>query len=356
MGCSNPLGTSNIVDKQSTVSNTVPTLSSVSNQIIIENTSTASLVVTIGDAENILDCNTSLSISSTNSSLIDNSNVVYSGTAPSCSFIITPKSNEIGSSTITLIVNDTSLTTQIDFELTVSRALVLDTGSYKFSNGNYASNCKEYIDSSFYNNEGDGTYWVDPDGAGTIAAFPIYCDMTTSAGGWALIGRGREGWAWSNSGLRESLTHQNIGTTSAFTPAYYSNTKVTALLNGLDVNSLVDGVRLKRAITTDGSSYQDYRWFFTSQITWSWLFDTSLSIFKFSLNGTDFCGGNTRDNQCAGNNDRRVFTWAWGNHASKRGFAYGATVNIGTNSLTNFLWENGSENHSIPYTEVYIRE
>jgi hypothetical protein len=33
----------------------------------------------------------------------------------------------------------------------------------------------------------NGTYWVDPDGAGGNAAFQVYCDMANASGGWTMI-------------------------------------------------------------------------------------------------------------------------------------------------------------------------
>ena len=47
---------------------------------------------------------------------------------------------------------------------------------------NPASSCREIRDEGVF--EGDGVYWLKPDGAG---AFEVYCSMTYEGGGWALL-------------------------------------------------------------------------------------------------------------------------------------------------------------------------
>ena len=50
---------------------------------------------------------------------------------------------------------------------------------------NVWESCSEILNAGA--SRGDGVYWIDPDGPQGIQAFPVYCDMTTAGGGWAVF-------------------------------------------------------------------------------------------------------------------------------------------------------------------------
>jgi hypothetical protein len=54
------------------------------------------------------------------------------------------------------------------------------------SKTNPAKSCKALLEAKA--SLGDGSYWLDPDGSGPVAAFPAFCDMTTDGGGWTRVG------------------------------------------------------------------------------------------------------------------------------------------------------------------------
>ena len=189
---------------------------------------------------------------------------------------------------------------------------------------------------------------------------------------WILIGRGREGWDFDTDGDgAPGDVSQNLKSVAGFPPAHFSDAIVNDLLSqaGLDMSSVE--LRVMRASDTTGTNdYQELRWtnftgFPNGDLDFTFDFDVSsrrADIQRINapagLSGASV-GGPTnddiRDHSTAGNDGDRMFTFAWGGHGNQRGFSYGNSVGgINGNDPNTFLWENGTENHALPYTEVYM--
>lgn len=99
-------------------SNTSPTLSSIANQTVESNTSTLPIPFTVGDAETAPD-KLSVLASSSNHSLVPNSNISLGGSGAQRTLSIEPAPNRTGSATITVAVTDGTLLTTKNFSLNV---------------------------------------------------------------------------------------------------------------------------------------------------------------------------------------------------------------------------------------------
>jgi hypothetical protein len=101
--------------------NDAPTMSSITNQTINEDTSSGALSFTINDVDNTLTCAGSVSKASSNSALLDaTSGIIIGGTTPNCTVTLNPVANANGVTTITLTVGDGSLSQVKTFSLTVN--------------------------------------------------------------------------------------------------------------------------------------------------------------------------------------------------------------------------------------------
>ncbi len=130
VGCQNPSGDESVIGEGapslpntpsggSSVTGTAPSISAIANQSIPFNTSTSALAFTITDEEDSLDCTSSIFLTSSNTDLIDSSDIVFSGTAPNCSVILTPKSGQVGLAAILITVTDGAFSAASVFSLNV---------------------------------------------------------------------------------------------------------------------------------------------------------------------------------------------------------------------------------------------
>jgi len=100
------------------IGNLPPTISDINDQIAIENTPTDAINFTISDSETLTEDLILTGISS-NSTLVPNENIVLEGTGVNRTITITPAPDEVGTTTITITVNDGINAASDSFLLTV---------------------------------------------------------------------------------------------------------------------------------------------------------------------------------------------------------------------------------------------
>ncbi len=99
--------------------NNAPTISNITNKTIDENTSLNDVNFTIGDDNTPLSSLT-LSGTSSNQSLANNSDIVFGGSGANRTLTVSPNTNQFGTTTITVTVSDGEKTASDTFVLTVN--------------------------------------------------------------------------------------------------------------------------------------------------------------------------------------------------------------------------------------------
>jgi trimeric autotransporter adhesin len=199
----------------------------------------------------------------------------------------------------------------------------------------------------------DGAYWLlTPSMSQPVE---LYCDMTTDGGGWVLVGKGRDGWTTAYDGQGDPAdlrtpTSANL----AEAPTQLPSGTVDDLLDHGSVAGLTDGVRVRRARTTDGSQWQEVRLRYASRPRWSWTFGAEHPMTSYSFDGTTRTGGTSASfgsdqafNRMVNNTDA---TRGW-----RLGFAYGSGV-TGQPTASSYLWApSAGAGGALPYAQVFLR-
>lgn len=111
--------------------NDAPVLPAISAQTTVQNTAKA-VSFTISDVDSTVGCASNVVVTSSNTTIVPNTNIVVSGTAPNCIATITPANNQSGSVTLTVKLTDNgtpmpALNVTRTFVLTISQVNVPPT-------------------------------------------------------------------------------------------------------------------------------------------------------------------------------------------------------------------------------------
>ena len=203
----------------------------------------------------------------------------------------------------------------------------------------------------------NGVYWIlTPQ---LQVPTKIYCDQTTSGGGWELVGRGREGWslAYNGKGTPDQVSATVTGT-AAFAPRQLDSTIINGLLGGkrFDDETYGGGVRIVRSTSQNGSTSQDVRFTYRagSRDRWTWAFGAGLPIPSVAIGGSTINNTTTYE---FGTDSAYNRLWTYENVKNNyvRGFNFGQNA-IGSTSASSYLYSNATNGqYATPFSQVFIR-
>ncbi|MBT0770550.1 hypothetical protein KIH74_16520 [Kineosporia sp. J2-2] len=218
------------------------------------------------------------------------------------------------------------------------------------SSGRAAASCWEIRQND--PSAADGIYWLQT--PQLVAPQQFYCDQTTDGGGWVLLGRGRDGWQWLPNGQGSLAAVRNTPDgTGAFAVATLPGDTVQGLLGDTRVDALTDGVRLRRATNTAGTTWQEVRLLAKNRANWTWAFGGGINLTSIRVGSNSYTGANTQS-WGTDQNYSRLTTTTLQTHNYRAGFAYGSNIS-GQNNSTSYLWTYTTERAALPFTQVFVR-
>lgn len=197
-----------------------------------------------------------------------------------------------------------------------------------------------------------GTYWIVT--PAMTEPMQVFCDQRMDGGGWALVGRGREGWDLypQGKGNQAALTTRDRDS-HAFDTVQMPSAAIDTLLNRVPVHSLDEGFRVVRAADSSGRSYQSIDIRPERMNHWQWAFRSAERLSYRFNNGQWYFGGTFEQRFGLDSAYRSLDMSQSSNRSYLVGYAYGTQVNGGSTSASSYWWQNNSR--VLPYSEVYIR-
>ncbi|MFT4109066.1 LamG-like jellyroll fold domain-containing protein, partial [Propionicimonas sp.] len=198
-----------------------------------------------------------------------------------------------------------------------------------------------------------GSYWLLTPAMSAPAQF--WCDQDTDGGGWVKVGQGRQNWEYETKG-RGSASSLLVDLPAADSGTVQLPTSVVdGLLNSASVSTLDDGIRVRRALDTAGTTWQEVRFKPTKSAGFYWTMGALWPLTSWSIGSTSGTSGTTSSFgtgsstsvvDTTNSSSAQNYTWS---------FSYGSGV-AGSSAASSYLWSaTNNAGSARPFSFVYVR-